>query len=162
MRFVGLIEQPGAVLDARAIARAPRMLALSVGSEDLATEMGAEPTPEVLQLPKLLVHYAARAEGLRSFGLIRSVADYTDLGAIEAAAREARAFGFDGASCVHPGAVAILNSAFSPSPDQLLWAQRIVGAAEDAASRGLGAFSLDGRMVDAPVIARARGLLAQR
>ncbi|PZU04433.1 MAG: lactate dehydrogenase [Gordonia sp. (in: high G+C Gram-positive bacteria)] len=76
MRFVPLLEDPGAVLDARTIARGPRVMALSTGGEDIATEMGAEPTPEVLRLPKLLVHMAAKAERLLSFGLLRSVADY--------------------------------------------------------------------------------------
>jgi citrate lyase subunit beta/citryl-CoA lyase len=104
--LVPMLEDPGAVLDARAIAAASaRVFALVTGSEDLATAMGAEPTPEVLRLPKLLVHLAAKAAGVRSFGLLRSVADFRDAEGVKRAAKEARAFGFDGATCVHPSLV---------------------------------------------------------
>ena len=71
---------------------------------------------------------------------------------IKRPAREARAHGFDGATCIHPSAVPILNEAFSPSASDIAWAERIVAAAHGQTD---GAFSLDGKMVDAPVIARA-------
>src|SRR5438105_11539159 len=101
--LVPMIEDAGAVLDARTIATAtPRIFALTPGGEDLATAIDADPTPEVLRVPKLLVHLAAKAAGILSFGLLRTVADYGDLVAIEESAQEARRFGFDGASCVHP------------------------------------------------------------
>jgi citrate lyase subunit beta/citryl-CoA lyase len=155
MGFVALIEDPGAVLDARLIARAPRVIGLSVGGEDLALALGGEPVPDVLRLPKLLVHYAAKAEGLLSLGMLRSTADYADHEAITAAAHEARLHGFDGASCVHPAVVPLLNAGFSPSEAERDWAARVVAAAAGNA----GSFVIDGRMVDAPVIARARRLL---
>ncbi|UXN72903.1 aldolase/citrate lyase family protein [Devosia sp. A8/3-2] len=155
LAFVPLIESPAAVLDARAIARAPRVMALSTGGEDLAFLLGAQPAPEVLKFPKLMVHYAAKAEGRLSFGLLRSTADYADTQATAEAAREARMHGFDGASCVHPSVVAVLNAAFAPSADELDWARRVV----EAAASNEGAFVVDGMMVDAPVIARAQGIL---
>ena len=155
MTMVALLEDPGAVLDARLIARAPRVIGLSAGGEDIALALGGTPTPEVLRFPKLLIHYAAKAEGLLSFGLLRSSADYADHTAIIAAVAEAREHGFDGASCVHPALVPLLNQGFSPSAEELDWARRVVAAAETSG----GAFTVDGRMVDAPVIARARRLL---
>lgn len=157
-QFVALIEDPGAVLDARPIARAPRILALTSGGEDIATAMGAEPTPEVLRLPKLLIHYAAKAEGKLSFGMLRAITDYTDLEGIAASAKEARSFGFDGSSCVHPSAVALLNAGFGASADELAWAGRVVAAADETEA---GAFTVDGKMVDAPIVARARAILAR-
>lgn len=156
--LIAMLESPGAILDAREFARHHNVMGLVVGGEDLATELGATPTPEVLRVPKLLVHYAAKAERKLSLGLLRSVADYTDLPAIEAAAREARQHGFDGATCVHPAIVPILNAAFSPSPDEIAWAERVLAAAQTQS----GAFTVDSRMVDAPVIARARSILASR
>jgi citrate lyase subunit beta/citryl-CoA lyase len=155
--LLAMLEHPAAVLDARLFARHRAVMGLVVGSEDLATALGATPTPEVLRFPKLLVHYAAKAEGKLSFGLLRSVADYADLAAIEAAGREARQHGFDGATCVHPSVVPLLNAAFAPSPDEIAWAERVV----EAAKGGEGAFTVDGRMVDAPVIARARAILGR-
>jgi citrate lyase subunit beta / citryl-CoA lyase len=160
--LVPMIEDPGAVLDSRAIATAsPRVFALVAGGEDLATSLDAEPTPEVLYLPKLLVHLAAKAAGVRSFGLLRTVADYGDLQAVDKSAQEARAFGFDGASCVHPSVVPILNRAFAPSPQMLDRAHRLLAAAEEAKARGEGAFAFEGKMVDEPVIQRARALLTR-
>jgi citrate lyase subunit beta / citryl-CoA lyase len=161
--LVPMIEDAGAVLDARAIASAtPRVLGLVAGGEDLATALDAEPTPEVLYLPKLLVHLAAKAAGVRSFGLLRTVADYGDLAAVEKSAREARALGFDGASCVHPSVVPILNRAFSPSAEEVDRANRLIAAAEEAKARGEGALAFEGKMVDEPVVKRARALLERR
>ena len=158
--LVALLEDAGAVLDARVIAAATaRVFALSAGGEDLATALDAEPSPEVLYLPKLLVHLAAKAAGVRSFGMLRTVADYGDLAAVEKSAREARAFGFDGASCIHPSVVPVLNRAFSPSREALDHARRLIAAAETAVARGEGAFAFEGKMVDEPVVKRARALL---
>jgi citrate lyase subunit beta/citryl-CoA lyase len=160
MLLVPMIEDPGAVLDARAIAGAtPRVFGLATGGEDLATALGAEPTPEVLRIPKLLVHLAAKAARARSFGLLRTVADYNDHAGIEKSAREARTFGFDGASCVHPAVVPILNRAFSPSPEELEHARALIAAFDAAKASGRGAFAFEGRMVDEPVVERARALL---
>jgi citrate lyase subunit beta/citryl-CoA lyase len=162
LRFIPMLEDPGAILDARAIASAtPRVLALLTGGEDLATAMDAEPTPEAMRLPILLVHLAAKAAGVLSFGMLRSIADFSDLEGIAAGAREARALGFDGASCVHPAVVPILNRAFSPSAAELDRARRLVSAFEAAAAKGSGAFTFEGRMVDLPVYDRARKLLAR-
>ena len=155
-----MIEDPGAVLDARAIATAtPRVFAMLTGGEDLATALGGEPTPEVLTVPKLLVHYAAKSAGVLSWGLLRTVADYSDLAAIERSVKEARAHGIDGATCVHPAVVPILNKGFSPSPEELDHARRLVEAYDQAHARGLGAVEFEGKMIDEPVAQRARALL---
>jgi citrate lyase subunit beta/citryl-CoA lyase len=158
--LVPMIEDAGAVLDARAIATAsPRVFALMTGGEDLATALDAEPSPDVLRLPKLMVHLAAKAAGVRSFGLLRTVADYNDLAGITRSAAEARRHGFDGASCVHPSVVPILNRAFSPSEAELAHARALIAAAEKATADGVGAFQFEGRMVDEPVVKRARALI---
>jgi citrate lyase subunit beta/citryl-CoA lyase len=162
LRLVPLIEDPGAVLDARSIAAAsPRVLAIAAGGEDLATAMDAEPTADLLRLPKLLVHLAAKAAGILSFGLLHSIADYSNVEAIAASAREARALGFDGASCVHPAVVPILNEAFSPAPAALDRARRMVEAFDASIAQGRGAFVFEGKMIDLPIVERARRLLAR-
>jgi citrate lyase subunit beta/citryl-CoA lyase len=162
MLLVPIIEDAGAVLDARAIATASqRLFALMTGGEDLATALGGEPSPDVLRLPKLMVHLAAKATGLRSFGLLRTIADYNDLDGIAQSAAEARRHGFDGASCVHPNVVPILNRAFSPDEGELAQAWAVIAAAEKAAAEGSGAFEFEGRMVDEPAVKRARALIAK-
>lgn len=161
-RLVLMIEDPGAVFDARAIAAAsPRVFGLCLGGEDFATEMAAEPTPEVLRLPKLMVHMAAKAAGVHSFGLLRTVADYLDIVAIEKAAHEARTFGFDGATCVHPSAIAILNRAFSPPAEELAHARRMIETFDASVAAGAAACLFEGRMIDIPVVNRARAMLAR-
>lgn len=157
LQFIGLLEDPAAILNAAVIARAPRLVALAIGGEDLATAMGASPTPAVLHFPKLMVHYAAKAAGILSLGLLRTIADYSDLDAITQAIREAREHGFDGATCVHPSAVPLLNAGFAPSADDIAWATKVIAEAplHD------GAFALDGRMIDAPVLARAQNILSR-
>lgn len=157
LRFIPLLEDPGAILDARPIlAAGPRVFGVATGGEDLATAVDAEPTPDMLRLPKLLVHLAAKAAGVLSFGLMRSIADYADTDAIGASAREARALGFDGASCVHPSVVPILNLAFSPAPGALDRARRMISAFEAA---GGSAVAFEGAMIDLPVVDRARRLI---
>ena len=161
--LIPMIEDPGAVLDARALAAAtPRVFGLITGSEDLATAMDAQPTPEVLRFPKLMVHLAAKASGVLSFGLLRSVADYRDIEGITRAAQEARAFGFDGATCVHPSAIPILNEAFAPSAEEIDRAKRMIRAYEESLEAGKGACVFEGKMIDVPVVARARALLAKQ
>ena len=155
--LLALLESPASILDARACAAIPAVMGTMVGSEDLAVELGARAVPEVLRVPKLLAHYATKAEGKLSFGTLRSIADFADLAAIEASAQEARMHGFDGASCVHPSVVPVLNVAFAPSSDEVEWAKRVVEEAE----RNKGAFALDGRMVDRPVVMSARAILSK-
>ncbi|GGE45860.1 CoA ester lyase [Agaricicola taiwanensis] len=160
--FVPLVEDAAALLDARSIARFERVSAMALGSEDLATSMGALPTPDVLRMPKLLLHYAAKAEGRRSYGMLRSVADYRDTEGLKAAAAEAKAFGFDGSTCIHPSVVPVLNEVFAPSADEIAWAEKVIAANAEAERSGTGAFLLDGKFIDVPIVERARRTLAQR
>lgn len=148
---IATIESPAGILAAAAIATHPRLVALVTGSEDLALAMGAVPEPDVLRFPKLMVHYAAKAAGKLSLGLMRSIADYGDVDAIAEAARESRRHGFDGATCVHPSAVPVLNACFRPAPEEIAWARGVL------ATRGT--VGLDGRMIDRPVLERARAIL---
>ena len=160
--LVPMIEDAGAVLDARSLAGASsRTLGLITGGEDLATAMGAQPSPEMLRIPKILVHLAAKAAGVLSFGLLRSVAGYRDVEDIKRAAQEAREFGFDGASCVHPSAVPILNEAFAASPEEIDRAARLIAAYQLSVGAGHGACVFEGQMIDRPVVARSQALLAK-
>lgn len=156
---IGIIESARGLLAAQQIAAHPKLIALCLGSEDFATDIGAEPTAEALRLPKQMIHYAAKAEGKLSLGLLRSVAQFNDHEGLETAAREAARLGFDGASCIHPKVVHVLNAAFAPDESTVRRACEIVAAAERAASEGSGAFLLDGDFIDAPVVLRAQRVL---
>ena len=157
--FVPLIEDMQGLFEVRSIAKGPRVMALACGGEDLATAMDAKPTPEVLRYPKLMIHYAAKEAGVLSLGLLRTIADFADKEALRAAVLEARDFGFDGASCIHPSVVPILNEGFAPSPQEVAWALKVVAANEREATAGRGAFMLDGKFIDAPIVTRAENLI---
>lgn len=162
IRFVVLIEAPGPLLHAEAIARAtPRNIALSLGAEDYATAVGGEPTGEMLLVPKQQVLQAARAAGLMPLGTIGTVADYSDIAAYERVVRLSASFGFVGASAIHPSQVPALNAGFSPSAEAVAYAERIVALGREAAATGRGSFALDGRMIDIPIVQRATALLAR-
>lgn len=160
IRFIILIESSEGLLNAREVARAdPRVAALSLGSEDFAAETGMQPTEDNLLIPKQLTLFAARSARVTPLGLVGSIAAYQDIENLERIALRSRALGFEGASCVHPSAVPVLNEAFTPSRFEVEKSKRIVAASEQAAAEGRGAFNLDGRMVDAPVVTRAKRLL---
>ncbi len=159
---VALVETPAALADAaglRALAAAPRVRALALGPEDYAAAMQAEPTAALLAPAVLALVQAARCvPGCRVFAMPLSIT-VSDGGASWAeAARQARGLGANGALCIHPRQLAAVQAAFSPDAAQLRWATELLQAA--AERPGEAVFLHQGRMVDAPVLARARSLLA--
>lgn len=162
LRFMVLIEAPGPLANAQEIARAtPRNLGLSLGAEDYATEMGGEPTAETLLLPKQQVLQAARTHGLMPMGTIGTVADYSDLREYERIVRLSASYGFVGASAIHPAQVPVLNAGFSPSAEAVERAEKIVTLDKEHAAAGRGSWSLDGKMIDIPIVQRAEALLGR-
>uniref|UniRef100_UPI000D35CC15 HpcH/HpaI aldolase/citrate lyase family protein n=1 Tax=unclassified Variovorax TaxID=663243 RepID=UPI000D35CC15 len=158
--LAALIETPLGVLRAEGIATAhPTLVALGFGAEDYASEMRIAPRPDALQWAAQTVANCARAFGLACWGLPGSVAEIDDMAAFAELVRRARDIGFSGTVCIHPRQVPVANAGFAPTEDELLWAQRVVAAAQQARSQGLGAISLDGRMIDRPVLERAKRLI---
>lgn len=160
--FAAMIEHPRALAELNDIAeRGPRVIAMMLGGEDFALETGSVPGDETLELPKRLVAFAAQAHGIPMIGILGTVADYTDPAAYRKSAERARRFGFSGGTCVHPGLVQALNEAFTPSGDEVALARRIIAADGEAAAQGRGSFTVDGKMIDVPVVDRARRLIAR-
>ena len=158
--FVGLIEAPGPLAKAHDIARStPRLAGISLGAEDYATAIGAKPTEETLLMPKQQVVQAARAAGIMPLGTIGSVADFADLEGYTRIVRRSADFGFIGSACIHPSLVPILNAGFSPSVEEVAYAERIVALDRQAAAEGRASFALDGKMIDIPIVQRAEALL---
>jgi citrate lyase subunit beta/citryl-CoA lyase len=160
--FVGLIEAPGPLAQAHAIARAtPRLAGLSLGAEDYATAIGAKPTEETLLMPKQQIIQAARAAGIMPLGTVSTLADFSDLDVYARIVRRSVDFGFVGATCIHPAQVPVLNAGFSPSADEIACAERVVALDREAAAEGRASFAIDGKMIDIPVVQRAQALLAR-
>jgi len=158
--LIVLVESAAAWPHLLSIAQAsPRIVALNMGAEDFALDCGMEVSVETLLLPKQQLVQAASAAGVLPLGLIGPATDFGDEDAFRENVRRSRRFGFGGATCIHPTQVPILNAMFSPSQEEVDQATRIIAALEAAQRGALGAVALDGRMIDAPVAARARKLL---
>jgi citrate lyase subunit beta/citryl-CoA lyase len=162
LKIIAVIETPAAVFRAREIAASDkRVIGMLAGAEDLATCMEAMPSAETLRMPKLLIHLAAKAADRFSFGTLGTVADFADIGLIQKLAEEARRHGFDGATCIHPSVVPVLNQAFTPSQSDIDNASGIIAAAKEAHAAGAGATTYKGKMIDEPVVERAKRLVAR-
>lgn len=161
-RFVALVEDADAFFRMHEIAKAhPRMTGIGLGGEDFATSMGADPDPDVMLYPKQHTIIAARAAGIMPLGIIGTVADYSDKEAMRKIITNSRRFGFDGASCIHPSIVPILNEGFRPSEEEVASAKRVVQGFEAALAEGRASIEVDGKMIDYPVVERAEKLLAR-
>ncbi len=112
-------------------------------------------------MPKQQMIFAARAAGIMPLGYIASVAAFGDWDAFRRMVRRSRQFGFLGASCIHPGQVTIVNEEYSPSSEEVAHAKRVVEENAKAEAAGRASFAIDGKMIDAPVVARAERLLAR-
>jgi citrate lyase beta subunit len=167
------IETAAGFLNASEIAQAsPRLEALIFGPGDFAASMRM-PLANIGELDSNDELYpghrwhavmqtivaAARASGLRAID--GPYAGYKNTAGFERSCRVARAMGFDGKQCIHPAQIAIANAIFSPSPEEIAHARRVVEACERAAAQGRGAASLDGKMIDAANIRMARVALEQ-
>ncbi len=145
-------------LDALATA-SPRVLGLSLGSEDFSLSAGLQPTPRTLLLPNQLLQFACARAGIHAYGFPASIADYADLDAFEQHVRFASELGFVGALCVHPSQVAVLNRCYTPDDAAVADARAVIAAFDEALRAGRAAAEHAGRMVDPPVVARAQALL---
>jgi citrate lyase subunit beta/citryl-CoA lyase len=154
--IAALLETPLGVLAAEQIAQHPALCALGFGAEDYAGALGVPPEPAALAWPAQKVLTCAHAYGLACWGLAGSIAAVEDVAGFEHTVRAGRAMGFTGSVCIHPRQVPIVNQGFSPSAEELAWAERVVAADEAASRAGLGAVLLDGRMIDRPIVQRAR------
>lgn len=160
--IIGLIESPVGLLNAVEIAAAhPRLLALSVGTEDLSFDMDMSPCWDSLLVPSMLVNIACKAAGIEALGYVGSIAEFRDIAAFEISVTRSLPLGFAGGFAIHPAQVEVLNRLFSPDPSEVERARRIVEAFAAAKHQSIGAIAVDGKMVDLPVALRAEKLLAR-
>ncbi len=162
VKLLAMVETASGFFRIDQIARAHRrLIGLSIGAEDLALSVGMLPEPEGLFYPKQQCIIAARAAGILPLGFIGTVADYKDLDAFRATIRRSRRLGFMGASCIHPSNVAILNEEYGPQPAEVSQAERMVAAYDEALAAGKGSIEFEGKMIDIPVVERAKQVLAR-
>jgi citrate lyase subunit beta / citryl-CoA lyase len=160
MRFIVLVEDANGFFRMEQIARSsPRIVGMSLGSEDFAADVGMQSEPEALFYPKQHMLFGARAAGVLPMGFVGSIADFKDQEAFRAIVRRSKRLGFVCASAIHPLQVPVLNEEFSPSAAEVERAERMVAAYDAAFAAGLGAVQFEGAMIDVPVVNRARTVL---
>ena len=160
IKLIALVEEASAFLRAEAIACSdPRLVVISLGSEDFSRNVGMASIPETLNYPTQHIVFAARAAGIRPTGFIGRIADFRDMGAFASSCNAQNVSGCEGASCIHPSQVTICNETFGSSEVEVMEACKIVTAYDEALASGIGAINLDGKMIDVPVAEAAREIV---
>jgi citrate lyase subunit beta/citryl-CoA lyase len=155
--LVPLLETPRAILDAAAIAAAPRVTRLQIGEADLAAELGVTPGDQELLLVRSTVVLASAAAGLAPPAAAVTT-DFRDLDALRRSTLALKRLGFRGRACIHPAQIPVVHEVFTPSPAELADARDLVERFQAAG----GGVCLDahGRMVDRAVVREAHTILA--
>jgi citrate lyase subunit beta/citryl-CoA lyase len=163
VRILALIETAAGVVNAAVLAAAsPRLDALCFGHADLARDLGlddADASHGTLLHARSTVVLAARAHGLPPIDSVCLAV--RDEAAIHADVALGLRLGFDGKLCIHPRQVEITNALYTPTAERIATARRIIDAARAAEREGRGVITLDGRMIDAPIVAAEERILAR-
>jgi citrate lyase subunit beta / citryl-CoA lyase len=157
-----ILESALGIENAFAIATVTRnVCALTIGLEDYTADLGVVKTLEgrESQYARMRVVNAAKAAGVQAIDSVFS--DVGDLAGLRQWGESSRALGFEGMGCIHPSQIPVVHEAFAPTQAEIEKALKIVAAFEDAQQRGLAVVSLGSKMIDPPVVERARKLVAR-
>lgn len=157
--ILAIIETAKGVLHAEEIAAINSVTAIAFGAEDLAADAGMRRTPSNAEVavPRSLVALAAASQRIAAIDMI--TADFQDTDRFRREADEAVGLGFAGKMCLHPSQVAAAHEAWTPTPDEIAQARKIVQAANDGDAAAGGVVVVDGKMVDVPLVRQAQALL---
>jgi len=155
------VETAKGILNLKEIAAHPRLDAVIFGGEDFAASIGATRTKDAIELlyARQAVIVACAANDLQPIDIV--TIDYKDLEALKAEAEFGARLGFSGKQVIHPNQVQITQAAFTPSDEVIAHARRIVETFEASQKEGKGAYSLDGKMIDMPLLRHAEKVLAR-
>ncbi len=159
IRLLVDVETPKGILNLKDFAGHPRLDALIFGGEDFAAALGATRSRDATELlyGRQATLTAASAFGLQAIDIV--AVDFKDLEAVRREAEYGARLGFTGKQIIHPAQVGPVQAAFTPSTDAINEARRIVDGFETSQKEGKGAFALDGRMIDMPLVKNARKVL---
>jgi citrate lyase subunit beta/citryl-CoA lyase len=160
IKIIAWIESASAIMNVNSIATASkRMLGIAFGAEDFTNDMGiqrSESGVEVLY-PRSVVAIAAKAAGITAIDT--PYVNFRDNDGLEEEIKNVLPLGFKAKFAIHPGQLQSINKLFSPSEEAVKYAKKVIEVFEEAERNGSGATSLDGKMIDVPVVKRARNLL---
>jgi citrate lyase subunit beta / citryl-CoA lyase len=161
VRIVPIIETVRGVLGLPGVAGChPRLAGLCYGAEDFATDLGVERSREGTEgfYPRVQVALYARVTNVVALDSVFS--DVKDEEGLENDTLLAKQLGFRGKLVIHPSQIALVNRIFTPSDQEIERARKAVAAYDEAEARGEASVTVDGKMVDIPIVQRARNLLA--
>ncbi|MDI6768162.1 MAG: CoA ester lyase [Anaerolineales bacterium] len=161
IRILVGVETPKAILNLKEIASHPRLDALIFGAEDFAASVGAVRTPEAWEVfyARSAAVTAAAAYGLGAIDMV--TIDFHDIEKVRREAEFGARLGCTGKQIIHPNQVQPAQEAFTPDDDAIAHARRLVEAFEEHQAKGSGAFALDGKMIDMPLVKAAQNVLAR-
>jgi citrate lyase beta subunit len=153
------VETARGILNLKEIASHPRLDALIFGGEDYAASVGATRTPQAIELlyAREATVAAAAAYGLQALDIV--TIDFKDQDGLRVESEFGAQLGFTGKQIIHPAQVGLVQAAFTPSPDAIAHARRIVETFEASQAKGAGAYALDGKMIDRPLLKNAEKVL---
>ena len=158
VKFMPIVESARGIINLEEIAdTSERIVAIAFGAEDFTRDIGGEKSWDSLLYPRSKLVTVAKAFGIQALDTVYSDIDDID-GLIEETRRIAK-MGFDGKGAIHPEQVRYINECFMPSEEEIEYAKKVMQAIEEARKKGLGAVSLDGKMIDEPVVKRAERIL---
>ncbi|MCG8484208.1 MAG: aldolase/citrate lyase family protein [Clostridia bacterium] len=160
-KIMAAVESPLGVMNAYAIATAsPRIIGIAIGAEDFVTNMYTKRSDEgaELMVARSQILMAARAAKIYAIDTVYSDVDNEE--GLRHEVEQIKQLGFDGKSIINPRQVNIVHDVFAPSKEEVMKAKRIQQAANEALEKGLGVISLDGKMIDKPIVDRAERLLS--
>ena len=158
-KLVPIIETVRGLKNARDIATHPRVVALAWGGEDLTADLGI-PRKKALILDYVRAEIVLAAKAEKKQALDTVFSNVKDTEGLFNYAQRARYMGFDGIGVIHPNQIEVVHRAFKPTDEEIEEARRIIEAAKEAEREGKAVISLNGRMIDPPVVERARKILA--
>lgn len=155
------VETAKGILNLNEIAAHPRLDAVIFGGEDFAASIGAIRTKDAIELlyARQAVIVACAANDLQAIDIV--TIDYKDLDTLKAEAEFGARLGFSGKQVIHPNQIPVVQEAFTPSAEAIAYARRIVETFEASQKEGKGAYSLDGKMIDMPLLKNAQKVLAR-
>ncbi len=159
IRIMPIIETALGVVNVEKIVAAPRIAAVGIGGEDLTADIGATRTPEGRELEYISSKIIVACAAYQVQAIDTVFADINDQEGLFQATKRAISRGFQGKSIIHPSQIEVVHRAFMPSEVEIEKAKRIVKAYRESLKKGLGAVSVDGRMIDLPVVMRAERIL---
>jgi citrate lyase subunit beta/citryl-CoA lyase len=155
LALIPLVESALGLREADALASVSGVTRLAFGAVDFALDINAGTANQYLAYARSRLVAASRAAGIAA-PLDSPSTEIRDAAAVAASAAHGKGFGFGGKLCIHPAQLGAVAGAFGPTPEETTWARTVVAADAEA---GGAAVQLDGAMVDAPVVERARRIL---